>query len=180
MKKKRSLRNIVDELQFMTRAIDEGEEIDLERLDQSGVDLKDKCEAIIFSDNKLEMREDWLRKEKSRIDEEIRWTVNERKNLKDYAANELIRIGVKTLMTNLYRVTVALGGWQMIPRKDKKVLDREELGEIDDRCVKEETTFEASRSLAKEVLLQTGEIPIGFEARKNPSLRYKRTNDADE
>ena len=172
--KRKSLEIIVDEMLFLERQALGGEEINVDEITDTDCELKDKVDACIYVEGQLESREDFLRKSKSLIDIELKFTQLERKKLRDYTANELARLGIKKIMTNLHRVTVRLNDWTLTPFVSKKVKTIEELGDVDERCIIEETTYRSSISLAKEILKSTDEIPKGFEADRKYSCLYKK------
>ena len=172
---------IVDDLTELHRQALRGEEMDLELLDDTNVKLEDKIDATIYIEGMLDARVDHLRKIKAQLQEEINWTLKEKDKVRDHMANELARLGVKTIMTALHRVTLRLSDWKLTPIIPKKVKSRSELeGKIDERCILEEVSFSASRSLAKQILKEDGEIPEGFEASRKNSLMYKKGKLEDE
>ena len=172
--KRKSLEIIVNEMLFLERQALDGEEINVEEITDTDCELKDKIDACIYVEGQLESREDFLRKSKALIDQEIKFTQSERKKLRDYMSDQLARLGIKKIMTNLHRVTLRLNDWSLTPFVGKKVKTREELGDVDERCVVEETTYRASRTFAKEILKATDEIPLGFEAERKYSCIYKK------
>ena len=177
---RRSLKSIVGDLLFLEQQANAGEEIDIEHLQELEVELPEKVDACIYVESQLEGREEHLRSMKAAIEYEIKFTQKERKKIKDFIAHELDRFGVKRLMTRLHRVTIRLSDWKMTPAISKKVKNIEDLKDTDPRCIIEETTYQASRTLAKEILKKTGKIPIGFEASKSLSCLYKRSKTEDE
>ena len=175
MKKGRSLKHIVNELSELERQAREGEDIDLELLNEADVELEDKIDATIYVEGILEARENHLVAMKSQIQDEIAWTKKERTRLRDNLAYQLDRLGIKKIMTKLHRVTIRLSNWKMTPViTNKKVKDISELEDTDPRCIIEETTYRASPTLAKEVMQETGKIPIGFDASRKNSVIYKK------
>lgn len=173
-KQKRTLKNIVSELEHFEYQIRQGEEIDVEELFQTQVELEEKVDASIYFEGILDSREEHLKKMKAQIQEEIKWTQKERTKLRDRLANELDRLGIKRMMTKLHRVTIRVNDWKLTPWISKKVKSVEELEGIDPRCIVSETNYSASRTEAKKILKETGEIPVGFNAEKTLSCIFKK------
>lgn len=172
--KRSSLRTIVDGMLFMERQFQEGIEIDTERVIESEVELQDKIDAIIYVIGQMEKREEFLKESKALIDQELKFTQLERYKLRDMIANELDRLGIKSIMTKLHRVTTRLSNWSFKPFNSKSVKNKGELKGIDENCITENVSYRASATLAKEIFEKTGEVPEGFTASRKLSCIYKK------
>ena len=171
--KRESLKILTDKLLFIYDQAINGEPVDLEKVQELELDIKDKADAIIYVVGTLDSREVFLKKAKSAIESEIKFTRNESQRLRDYLANELDKLGVKKIMTKLHRVAIRMN-LRMNPIESRKVKTKEELQDIDERCIIEDKKYYASSSIAKEIMLETGEIPPGFNPERKPSIQYKK------
>ena len=147
----------------------DNDEVDIAELNEVEADFTDKMDGILDYCEGLESYEKRCKVEIARLRDEVRFTENKRKSLKEYAAFEMDRLGIKTMQTRFHKVTC-------VENPLSAIYDEwAELDNIDERCIVViPEQHNVSKQRALEIYKQTGEIPKGFDiSRKGFSIRVR-------
>ena len=157
-----TLREISESMQWLTDKVmsQDGELVDddFERIVELEESTENKVDAIVHVLDYMNRREDWIKTEIKRLQDEQKHIAKESKKLKDYMAYALNSMGLKNITTRFHRVFVRKTRERWEYDKNDKLFET-----IDKRCIVVKERREVSIERAKEINEKTGTMPRGFE-----------------